>query len=97
MSQIFFVRHQAVGVLWEYPFAQAPTDEQRGALQALCESRHGAFHPKTEEPYWLTVVAVNLLTPQAVIEVPAEPPAEATGAIVGQKVTASATATVQNP
>jgi hypothetical protein len=61
MAKIYFLRHQAGGVLHEYPFAEPPTEEQRAAVWKLCFHRHGAEHPKiyTDEsgnefkrPYW---------------------------------------------
>ena len=61
MATIYFVRHQAAGVLHEYPFAAKPTQAQIDALGKLCFQSHGEAHPKTDEPYWLTVVETNVL------------------------------------
>lgn len=61
MATIRFVRHQAAGVLYDFPFADEPTAKQLDALTAFCELRHGKAHPKTGEPYWLRVVEVTVL------------------------------------
>jgi hypothetical protein len=58
---IYFVRHQAAGVLWECPLLAPPSAEQLAAITAVCEARHGAAHPKTDEPYWAGVVAIAVL------------------------------------
>ena len=70
MTTIYFARHQAVGVLWQYPFAAQPTDAQLEALRRLCFQQHGATHPKTKEPYWLNVIDMPLLDAATVPEVP---------------------------
>lgn len=70
MATIYFVRHQAAGVLHQFPFAQSPTPAQVDALGKLCFQAHGAAHPKSKEPYWLTVVEVPTLGAGDVPEVP---------------------------
>lgn len=69
---IYFLRHQAAGVLWEHPFSGPPTDIQRAAVAANLRMRFGDRLPRTGEPYWLVVVPVETLGP---FDVPAfEPP-----------------------
>jgi hypothetical protein len=63
---IFFVRHQAAGVLHDFPFEQAPSGGQVAAIARALETLHGDAHPKTGEPYWLRVVEVPLLGPEDV-------------------------------
>jgi hypothetical protein len=70
MKTIHFVRHQAAGILWEYPFAKAPTAEQVEALGRLCFQRHGENHPKSGESYWLTPIEINVLGSDEVPSVP---------------------------
>ncbi len=66
MSKIYLVRHQAEGLLWQFPFAAPPTLAQQSVLQKRCDRLHGANHPKTEEPYFFKVVELELLGPDAV-------------------------------
>ena len=61
MPKIYFLRHQAAGLLAEYPFAEPPTEEQVNLFARVLRARHGDAHPKTREPYWLRVVTVDLL------------------------------------
>jgi hypothetical protein len=61
MSKIYLVRHQAEGLLWQFPFAAPPTEAQQAVLQARCDRVHGPKHPKTEEPYFFKVVELSLL------------------------------------
>lgn len=62
MEKVFFVRHQAHGVVHQFPFAQHPTQEQVEAIKRFCFQLHGFGHPKTpEEPYWVRVVEVDVL------------------------------------
>jgi hypothetical protein len=70
MSKIYFVRHQAAGVLTDYPFASSPTDKQLEALSRLCFQRHGATHPKGDSAYWTRVVELDVLGPNDIPEVP---------------------------
>jgi hypothetical protein len=70
MKTIHYVRHQAAGILTEFPFASAPTDAQMAALTKLCFQRHGGSHAKTGEPYWLKVVEVPVLGASDVPSVP---------------------------
>lgn len=69
---LYFVRHQAEGVVWRYPFLTPPTDAQKQAVFALCTASHGVAHPKTREAYWVQVVEVPALNEG---EMPPEPSA----------------------
>lgn len=70
MSKVYFVRHQAAGILTDYPFAAEPTESQLKALTKLCFQSHGAQHPKTGEPFWVKVVEMDLIDSSTVLEVP---------------------------
>lgn len=71
MASVFFVRHQAAGVVHEYPFAETPNAEQMAAVGKLCFQRFGFGHVKTpDEPYWLRVVEVELLDTRTLPVVP---------------------------
>lgn len=61
MAKVYFVRHQAAGVLWDSPFGATPSAGQVGALKERCEQRHGDSHPKSGEPYWLTIEEIQVL------------------------------------
>lgn len=61
--KVFFLRHQAGGVLHEHPFAARPTEAQLAPLRAMCAWRHGEKHPRSGQPYWSDVVAVDVLGP----------------------------------
>lgn len=74
MAKIYFVRHQAGGVLWETPFAESPSEGQIAAIKKLAAQSHGAAHPKTDEPYWLTVCEVDVLGSGDVPSVPDRAP-----------------------
>lgn len=70
MVKVYFVRHQAAGVLWEHPFAQYPNADQVDALARRCFQTHGAIHARTAEPYWLRVDELELLGPNDIPVVP---------------------------
>ena len=61
MAKVFFVRHQAAGVMHEFPFADHPSNAQLVAVLKIAEQRHGASHPKTKEAYWARVVDLDLI------------------------------------
>jgi hypothetical protein len=61
--KIFFYRHQAGGVLWQFPFKSQPTEQDCAVLRAMMVMRHGFKHPKTTEPYWDRIVSIELLEP----------------------------------
>lgn len=71
MNKIYFLRHQANGVVHEFPFAEPPTEAQMKAVMRLCFMRHGGSHKKTpDEPFWTRVVEVELLGPNDIPDVP---------------------------
>lgn len=71
MAKVFFIRHQAGGVMHEFPFAAEPTADQQAAVYKVCRQRFGVSHAKTpDEPYWARVVEVELLDGDTVPEVP---------------------------
>lgn len=62
MAKVYFVRHQAAGVVWKFPFSEHPTETQVAAVAKDCFHDHGFGHSKTpDEPYWTTVVEVDVL------------------------------------
>ncbi len=66
MSKVYLARHQAHGMLWQFPFASVPTDEQLAILANYCDRLHGEKHPKTGEDYFLKVEELEMLTPSDV-------------------------------
>jgi hypothetical protein len=71
MAKIYFVRHQAHGIVHEFPFAEAPTQNQVEVVARFCFQSHGFGHAKTpDQPYWTRVVEVDVLGPG---ELPAVP------------------------
>jgi hypothetical protein len=63
MLKVYFIRHQARGVLHDLPFSEPPTEKQLEAVALLCAAAHGLVHPKTLEPYWIRVVDVEVRGP----------------------------------
>lgn len=62
MAKIYLVRHQAAGLVHEFPFSQPPSEPQVDAVKAFCLQSHGFGHPKTpDEPYWVRVEERDLL------------------------------------
>lgn len=71
MAKLFFIRHQAAGVLFQFPFAQAPTQAQRVAVERFCVQQNGVSHSKTPGvPYWTRVVELDVLGPNDIPDVP---------------------------
>lgn len=66
MAQVYMLRHQAAGFIPQFVFANEPTEMQIAAVARMCEARHGIAHPKTEEPYWICAVPVDLVEGGAV-------------------------------
>lgn len=95
---LYFVRHQAEGVVWRFPFLTPPSDAQKAAVNARCAMAHGQSHPKTKEPYWLQVVEVDALNEG---EIPAPPAIEAPGDGVSRigipPITMSGVGHIENP
>lgn len=89
MAKVFYLRHQAAGILTQFPFVETPSETQIAAIKALCDDAHGELHAKTDEPYWLKVVEATMFGPTDMPEPPdPRPPSErvsgAGGAGVGQ-------------
>lgn len=61
--KVYYVRHQAAGVVHERPFVLPPTAEQLAPVLALCAERHGTKHPKTGAAWWAKVVEVDTDAP----------------------------------
>lgn len=93
MKKIWFMRHQAGGVLSDFPFAEQPTTEQIAPLRALMNARHGTHHPKTKEEFWFAPYAVDVLEPGDIpsVKIPGSGPAAMGGN------TAHGVGTVTNP
>lgn len=70
MTKVYFVRHQAHGILPGFVFGQPPTAKQQDAIARICAATHGSAHPKTKEPYWFKVVEVSVLGADAEIATP---------------------------
>lgn len=69
MNKIYLARHQAHGVVHEFPFSDPPTEAQLAKVWTFCFGIHGASHPKTpSEPYWLNVAEIAVLGPSDVPE-----------------------------
>jgi hypothetical protein len=75
MAKLYFVRHQAHGVVTEFPFSEHPSQNQVAAVAKHCFGIHGFGHKKTPtEPYWTRVVEVEMLGPGDMPEVKAPGP-----------------------
>lgn len=71
MAKIYFVRHQAHGIVHEFPFAEHPTQNQVADVVRFCFQSHGFGHPKTpDQPYWTMVVERDVLGPNDKPDVP---------------------------
>lgn len=71
MAKLFFIRHQAAGVLFQFPFAQPPSKAQQAAVERFCVMQNGVSHSKTPgEPYWTRVVELDVLGPNDIPNVP---------------------------
>lgn len=91
--KVFFLRHQAEGVLHAYPFATRPTPEQCAPLLEACAQKWGAGHPKTGEPFGFWIVELEAIAEGELPKLP-EPPRAAPSV---QPFTVSAVAHVENP
>jgi hypothetical protein len=69
MAKIYFVRHQAQNVVYQFPFAQPPSDEQIAAVRRFCFQTWGPTHEKGD-PYWTRVEEFDLLGLDEVPDVP---------------------------
>ena len=93
-TKIYFVRHQAAGVVSKYPFAEPPTEEQITAVCRECEPHWGAEHPKTGEAYWAIPVEAELLGPTDIPKPPEPEQPSAESAAAMPQFVASGTGTV---
>ena len=96
--KIFYLRHQAAGILHEFPFSSPPTDDQLAPIQAMLLARHGLTHPKTKEAYWTMVVESEVIGANAMpsVDMPEEKSNGRGGGIMGM-VEASGSGHVANP
>jgi hypothetical protein len=95
--KIYFLRHQAGGVVVQYPFAHPPTEVQQEAVAREMFQTFGAEHPKTGEAYWLKVVEVDVLGRGEVPVVPERGLRMAGPAAAAGDMFASGTGHVTNP
>jgi hypothetical protein len=94
MAKVYFVRHQAAGIVTKYPFAQEPTEAQVAAIVRECFQSFGGSHQKTPDvPYWVRVESFDLLDANTVPEVQERSLSVANVAAVGE-VTVNAVGTV---
>lgn len=96
MKKIYFVRHQAAGVVHQYPFAELPTQAQVDAVAAICNQQHGATHPKTKEPHWVQVWDVNVIGDE-VPDVPVQGGVSIANEAASSKYSMSGTGRVDSP
>lgn len=65
--KIYYLRHQAAGVISESPFTSPPTPEQlapliekiRKKFERPDEGDDGTKHPKTKKPYLMKIIEVD--------------------------------------
>lgn len=57
--KVFYLRHQAAGVIFDHPFMLAPTPEELAPVLARCVDGHGEVFAKTGEKYWAKVICVE--------------------------------------
>lgn len=91
--KVFFLRHQAEGVLHAYPFATRPSPEQLQPLLEACERKWGPGHPKTGDPFSFFIVELDAIAEGELPKLP-EPPVAAPSV---QPFTISAVGHVENP
>jgi hypothetical protein len=72
MAKLYYVRHQAAGIVYEFPFSQPPSEKQQRAVARFCFQKVGRIsHEKTpDKPYWTRIVEVELLGPDELPDVP---------------------------
>lgn len=71
MKKIYFVRHQAHGVVSEFPFEESPSEEQVKLVARWCFHIHGFGHSKTPgTPWWTKIVVFDVYGPGDLPEVP---------------------------
>ena len=57
--KLYYLRHQAAGILHAHPFTSEPTAEELEPLLTKCRAAHGDKHPKTGVEYWTKVVEID--------------------------------------
>ena len=98
MSKVYYFRHQAAGVMYEFPFTEAPSELQLAPLRKLCAARYGDTHPKTSEKFWGKVVDYEVVSGIPKVEQPAEGgPPPGRGSAGSTEFQISGTGTVRNP
>ena len=71
MKKIYFVRHQAHGIVSDFPFETSPSEEQVALVAKWCFHIHGFGHPKTPEaPWWTMIVERDVYGPADLPKVP---------------------------
>jgi hypothetical protein len=48
MAKLYFIRHQAHGIVHEFPFSEHPSQNQVAAVAKYCFGIHGFGHVETE-------------------------------------------------
>ena len=61
--KLYFLRHQAAGILHDAPFSAPPTQAEIAPLLNRCATSHGNTHHKTGEDYWTKVICVDTSLP----------------------------------
>ncbi len=98
MSKVYFARHQAHGVVHEYPFSSPPSEAQVAKVWSYCFGIHGASHAKTpSEPYWITVVERDVLGSDDLPVFEAPGLRVASSLASAEEITVSGTGTVTPP
>ena len=98
--KVYYLRHQAGGILTDYPFSKPPTGEQTKAISALMAATHGTKNKKDGADYWMIVVEKTVLEPNDIpaVTLPTADSAKGSSASVEMgRVEVTATGTVTNP
>lgn len=95
--KVWFIRHQYTGVLYAFPFAEEPTEQQvREVMKALAEVHVRAGG---KDPWWCRTIEMPLLEKNTRVPLgllraepgPLGPPGEAVAAIQRMQVSATGT------
>lgn len=57
--KLYLIRHQAAGIIHDFPFDHAPSATEITPILARCQAQHGDKHPKSKKTYWAKVVCVE--------------------------------------
>jgi len=98
--KLYFLRHQAAGVLHEWPFTEPPSEVQLAPILARLMVLYGLSHPKTKASYWTRIVEAEALGPNDIpnAPIPGAPsgePGTGRGAVTG--LVGGGTGSVRNP